>query len=65
MFMFQRKGCVQVRVEKTDTNEAVEALADIALDAGADDFDNIESGDGAYILKASIITSLPYIQQHT
>jgi transcriptional/translational regulatory protein YebC/TACO1 len=65
MFMFQRRGCVLVKLEKIDTNEVVEGLVGIALDAGADDFDKVESGDDAYMLKASIIISQPYVQQHT
>lgn len=49
--MFQRKG--QVLVELSTEQIVLEELVDMALAAGADDFDVVELGNDARALKAS------------
>lgn len=52
-FMFQHKGHVLVDLGKTCNQIVPEELVDIALAAGADDFDTIQSGNNGCTLRAS------------
>ena len=52
-FMFQRKGHVLVDLQTTAQGE-IDLAVELALAAGADDFDSVESGEDWTRLKASI-----------
>ncbi|PFH52365.1 hypothetical protein AMATHDRAFT_74163 [Amanita thiersii Skay4041] len=49
MFMFQRRGYVRVAVEisRTDTDDPTEKLIELALESGAEDFEQQESDEGS------------------
>jgi len=49
-FMFQRNGLVKVALEKGDGfDQRLEKLVEIALDSGAEDFNQLPEGEGSQI----------------
>ncbi|KAK7463405.1 hypothetical protein VKT23_006758 [Stygiomarasmius scandens] len=49
-FMFQRNGLVKVALEKRDEfDQRLEKLVEIALDSGAEDFNQLPEGEGSQI----------------
>lgn len=53
--MFQRKG--RVSIELSEAN-MLEEVVDLALALGADDFDEVKSGNDVCMLKASSATEI-------
>jgi translational activator of cytochrome c oxidase 1 len=55
-YMFTRKGCVRVRLEKgSDTGSLIDQVLDAALECGAEDFEQDLSDQDAVEIEVSLL----------
>jgi transcriptional/translational regulatory protein YebC/TACO1 len=53
-FMFTRKGCVRVCLEKGSDAGSIDEVLDAALESGAEDFEQVPSDQGAVEMEVSL-----------